>query len=213
MKKFAFLFFLSCYCILLSAQESNQPLFREGVNNFYLGYGAGNFSQEFLRDIAGLNNDNNDVSYKTVGPLFIKYEHGFDDKVSMGFNFAYMRNSISYREEGFQDSAYFYNADLSCTTWSILARVNYHIGDNDKIDPYIGLGMGYRAVSWRYDDDDPFNNSRQNRSSLDLDIIPSFPLGMDLTFGIRIMPIPQFGLFAEVGVAKGIVQGGITTSF
>ena len=141
MKKFAFLFFLSCYCILLSAQESNQPLFREGVNNFYLGYGAGNFSQEFLRDIAGLNNDNNDVSYKTVGPLFIKYEHAFDDKVSMGFNFAYMRNTISYREEGFLDSAYFYNADLSCTTWSILARVNYHIGDNDKIDPYIGLGM------------------------------------------------------------------------
>lgn len=215
MKKIALLTFSFCLTLISVAQETSQPLFHKGITNVYLGYGAGNFTQSFLSDIVGLSNNNSlDVTFKTVGPLFAKLEYGFDDKVSMGINFAYMKNTIGYTQEGFQDtSAYFYNADLSCTTWSILARVNYHIGNNDKIDPYIGIGLGYRAVNWNYTDTDPFDINDRNQSNLELNLIPSFPLGMDLTFGARIMPIPQFGLFAEVGVAKGIIQGGITASF
>jgi opacity protein-like surface antigen len=211
MKKLLFILLIGCFSLNVNAQEETKPLFYKGITNVYLGYGAGNLSQEFLRDLVSISNEPS-IQFSATGPLFVKLEHGFEDKVSLGVNFAYMKNTISYEDQGFTDtSSYVFNADLSCTTLSILARVNYHIGNNPIIDPYVGIGVGYRNVRWTYTDDDPAG--RTDIGDFATELLGNFPFGMDLTFGARIMPLPQIGLFAEVGVAKGIIQGGVTASF
>jgi hypothetical protein len=39
------------------------------------------------------------------------------------------------------------------------------------------------------------------------------PFGMELTFGFRYFFAPNFGLYAEVGAAKSVAQGGISVKF
>ncbi len=69
---------------------------------------------------------------------------------------------------------YQYNADLSCTTFSGIVRFNYHFMDHDKIDPYIGLGVGYRSVKWNYSDNDPLDINNQNEANVALSTLPQF---------------------------------------
>lgn len=190
---------------------SAPSLTRKGANNISIGIGTGNLVQEILRDAVNVTG-NNSATFTATGPLFFKYENLVDKRIGFGFNVAYMKNNINYNDinQNSMGQDYTYNADLSCVTFSVIARFNYHFMDHDKIDPYIGLGIGYRNVKWAYSDNDQFGNTNSNEANIALSTLPSSPFGGEMTFGMRFLPHPNIGLYVEAGIAKGVIQGGLS---
>ena len=92
--------------------------------------------------------------------------------------------------------------------WSVLtigARGSYHFNellnlDNDQIDLYAGLGLGYRNFSWDYSG---FGDS--------------YNYGSGVVFighlGGKYYLKPNLGLFAELGSGFGTLQAGIAFKF
>lgn len=204
---------LAATCFLFLGTVVKGQVFEKGKNYLSVGIGAGNFSQTFLRSLVvdANNNNSTNVKFASTGPLFFKFENAVENKVGFGVNVAYMSNAISYTETNTDSSPYAYDAKLKCTTFSILARVNYHLGNSEKIDPYIGIGVGYRNVNWTYTDTD--KNSNNNATNAGFDAFPKFPLGADLTFGLRYLFTTNIGLYTEVGMSKGVIQGGLQFKF
>ena len=197
MKKF--IYFILLLAFVSNSKSISAQLFQQENHNISIGYGAGNFAQSIMED--AIYNDNT-TTFKSLGPLFVKYEYAIDPHVGIGVNFAYMKNTIS----GLNDQNA--KAELSRSTYSILARVNFHMGESKVVDPYIGIGIGVRQVNWEYKDGD--NDPNNDGDFWDDELTDLFPLGMDLTIGVRVHPVPEVGFYLEIGAAKGIIQGGLS---
>ncbi len=178
--------------------------FPEGSNSISLGYGG----VTMLASISKNFDTYADVKYTGMGPLYFKYEHAMTDHLGLGVNVAYATNEWNYKYTGSDANGNpaTYSETTSRSTYSILARLNYHIGTNDKFDPYVGLGLGYRDATWNYDSTDPNGTSGVEISGL-------VPLGMELTLGMRYFFTDNIGLYAELGAAKSVLQGGLSVKF
>lgn len=172
--------------------------FPKGSNSISFGYGAGTFMGALSRNF----DVNEDVVHRNVGPIYLKFEHAMDDHIGLGLHVAYATNEWTYN---YQYDSTSYKGRSHRSTYSILARFNYHIGSDEKLDPYVGFGLGYRDAKWTIEDDGPEDS--------DVEIRSLFPFGMDMTFGLRYFFSPNIGLYAEVGASKSVVQGGITARF
>lgn len=189
---------LSAACLCAFAARSQA--FEMGKSYISVGYGVGNFSRTFVTAAA----KGTGVETSFLGPLFAKYEYAVAENVGFGVVFAYMGAKASstntYVDDNGDEQTYTLTTDFS--TWSALARVNYHFSDDDNFDPYIGLGMGYRNGGVRYTYSDP------NADKIG-DIPTIIPFGMEMTLGARYMVASNIGFYAEVGFAKAVVQGGL----
>lgn len=118
------------------------------------------------------------------------FEYGVHDAISVGVMGGYSgRNYLGSR-------------------WSVLtigARGSYHFNellnlDNDQIDLYAGLGLGYRNFSWDY-----------------AGYGDSYSYGSGVTFlghiGGKYYFQPNLGVFAELGSGFGTLQAGISFKF
>jgi opacity protein-like surface antigen len=190
--------------IVVTFGNSNGQSFDEGVNNISVGYGIGTFIGAIAKDYE------NEAGYKFTGtgPIYLKYEYGVSEKLGLGINLAYagyeFANTASYSND--QGQEIIFNETTKYNTFSILARLNVHFGDNDKFDPYWGVGLGYRNSNWSYESSDP---NGQNDNDFNL----NFPFGFETTLGARYFFIPSLGAYAEVGLAKSVFQVGLTGHF
>jgi len=179
-------------------------VFKEGQHALSFGYGAGTL-------IGALNatfDTYADLSTSTLGPLYGKYEYGITENIGLGVNFAYGTNQWSYRYSSVDavGNPTTYTETTDRTHFSVLARINFHFGNEEKFDPYVGLGMGYRDATWSTNSQDPLGGSGVVFRGL-------VPLGLEMTIGARYFFSPNIGLYAEVGAAKSVVQGGLIVKF
>jgi opacity protein-like surface antigen len=183
---------------------SQAQVFKEGQSALSFGYGVGSF-------IGALNasfESYADINTSTLGPIFFKYEYGITEELGLGVNVAYGTNSWQYRYNSLDANG----ADVTYTEttervhYSVLARLNYHFGSEEKFDPYFGVGLGYRNAIWSTESTDPFGTSGVSLRGF-------FPLGMELTIGARYFFTENIGLYAELGAAKTVVQGGLAVKF
>lgn len=192
----------------ISQDDIAFDVFQENASFISAGYGVGNFTQSLFK----VADDNaNDVNFQTsmVGPLFLKYEYAFADKVGFGVNFAYVQATADYfyKDQYITDGSKLLEEHLDWKSYSILARVNWHFGNNEKVDPYFGLGMGYRSASWTGSNNDPqadFNSAT---------IENPFNFGFETTLGCRFMFSDNFGAYVEAGLSKAVFQFGLTAKF
>ncbi|HYV95460.1 MAG TPA: outer membrane beta-barrel protein [Chitinophagales bacterium] len=141
----------------------------------------------------------------SAGPVYIKGEYCIADHLGLGINFAWSSSKATYISEGLDSNfnSVDYDYEIKRSTYSILARINYHFGDFEKFDPYVGGGLGYRNANWTFSDNDPSSSGTS-------DIIPNlFPFGFELTIGGRYYFSDNFGVYAELGFAKSPIQGGL----
>lgn len=163
--------------------------FEQGTSQISLGYGFVNTTQSFLS--ASDPTAYPDFKFSALGPMFLKYEYGVTEKIGFGLNVAYANAGIEYTNGAETASLKWWNASFN-------ARVNRHFGTSDKFDPYMGLGMGYKLGEWKVEGDDETGERKA-----------FIPLGLEATFGSRYMFTPNIGAFAEVGIAKGVIQAGL----
>jgi opacity protein-like surface antigen len=189
--------------IALSVSGYSQS-FTTGNSNISAGYGIGNFIQSVFKSYQTYDN----YAFKSLGPMFLKYEHALNDRLGIGVNVAYANASVSYLDKSHvvdSTSLTFYKQTIKWSTYSILARLNFHFANSEKFDPYWGFGVGYRGASWKYEDNDPnYDNDTQ--------VSNFFPLGLEVTIGARYYFTPSIGAYAEFGIAKAIVQFGIAAN-
>jgi len=199
MKKQFFLCCLALGAIGISSRLQAQS-FEEGQSSIQVGYGFGNFIQAVFNAYEIYD----DYSFKATGPAFLKYEYGVTDKIGLGLNVAYASAKVSYRDNSFlvgngNDP---YEQSIKWNTMSFLARMNFHFANSEKFDPYAGFGMGFRTASWSYEDNDPDYDNDVSTSNL-------FPFGFEMTIGARYYISDNFGIYAETGLAKAVIQLGL----
>lgn len=91
-------------------------------------------------------------------------------------------------------------------TQSLNLRYNLHFAPFEKFDPYIGISMGFRFNSI----DGSVNNPVKGFSDFDLTIpfLGFTTPGGDLTLGCAGKIAGGLGYYAEIGIAKALIQGG-----
>ena len=192
-----------CICLLVSTGFTSKlkaQVFEEGKTNFAVGYGFGTFYGAVLSDYQ----DESNYESTVTGPIYLKFESALSDKIGLGINLAYAKYSLSYNYTDFSSSNIYTETD-SYTTFSILARMNVHFGDFDRFDPYWGVGVGYRSGKFDYKSTDP-----DGYNSFDVNV--NFPFGFETTLGARYYFSDNIGMYLETGLAKSVLQVGLTFS-
>ncbi|MBC8112243.1 MAG: outer membrane beta-barrel protein, partial [Verrucomicrobia bacterium] len=131
-------------------------------------------------------------------PFGLSYERGITDQISIGGFLDY--SSTKYGYTGF---------DGKLTILFVGARASYHFNEildvkNDKVDLYGGVALGFRSVSWKYND--PI-----------YDDLYSDPYSNGVLFGVhagaRYMFANNIGGFAELGYGVSILKLGLAVKF
>lgn len=196
------LFVLGIMSLLFSLKASAQ-YFSLDSKHITAGYGVGNFTQSLLQ--IGEQNDYQ-YRYNGVGPFFLKYEYAVAEKMGVGINVAYAQAQATYKYTNtyITDGSRLLEETLDWKSYSILLRFNMHFGENEKVDPYWGIGAGYRNSTWSGFNNDPQKEYDNGRINNPLNI------GFETTFGCRFLFSDAVGGYVEVGFAKAVLQFGLT---
>jgi hypothetical protein len=196
------LLLLTILSAAISPSGSKAQAFKEEQNSFSGGYGFGTIVGSLLDDF--YNNTEYHISY--TGPLYFKYEHAVTSKVGFGINIAYAKYAINYTYDNYGSIGGFYTEEDAYTTYSILGRINWHFGSSETFDPYFGFGVGYRNGTYSFKSTDPTGPRTDSYSF-------PFPFGFETTIGSRYFFSSNVGLYAEFGIAKSVMQLGLTAKF
>jgi len=197
------LLIVALFCI--GAVNVNAQAYQEGTSVASVGYGIG-FSWK-----AWWSAYDTKATFKSsnFGPIVLKYDYGVNDKFSMGLYFAHQKSTGKWTDESFDPitlNPYTYNYEISIGNTVFLGRGNYHIKTkNDKLDPYVGLGIGYHK--YKYD-----VNSNDEYFKFSAEFGGAF--GFGLQAGVRYEFTPLLGAYMEFG-AGGVaaIQAGVAAKF
>lgn len=191
---------LSC-CIYFTVVFSlNAQVFNPGDITISAGYGFPSLTNTIFNIAEGEN-----VSTTFIGPVFAKVEYAISETVGFGLNFGYSYGNATYTTQDGEIDSILYDSNFKYSSYSVLARFNFHFGNNEKFDPYAGIGMGYRNANYKYTGNDP------DGAPSDLNGFNHF--GLDFTIGARMYITDNIGIYGEVGVAKAPFQVGIVAKF
>lgn len=181
------------------AQYDEEGAYVQGQSSISAGYGFGNIWKKLFTLAATYS----DGAYKvtSTGPFSLTYEYGLSEKISGGIAVSYAQVKAANTDE---EPTLSYKETL--TNFSVIARGNYHFGNSEKFDPYIGIGLGYYKFKYEYKDG---KGNTDNNSFA----VPG-ALGFNGQLGIKYYLTPKIGAFAEVGyVVGGLGQIGLTARF
>jgi len=188
MKKIKLSLLFVCIVLMFGIQTQAQA-FEKGNNFVSLGYGFPNFNTALFKAF----DENEGFSYSGIGPIHVKFEHAVSDHFGIGLSINGVSASASYKENN-------YNYEFNRSSIKFNARVNYHFGEMEKFDPYIGMGFGYGTSRTKLTTKDP-NGSNESFPSF-------FPIGWESTIGTRYLLTDNIGIYTEVGLAKSLIQFG-----
>ncbi len=186
-----------------TAYTGNAQAFEKGKSYASIGYG---FQLLPVKSLFKVYQDELGFKVKGMGPFAMKYEYAITDKVGIGLNIGFTNASIAWSDSSLNLSGNIENFNYSYkySKLTITPRFNYHLGDNEKIDPYIGLGIGFKKASYKFTTSDPFFNGIS---------FSGLPVSFEATFGIRGWFTDQIGAFAEIGAGHGFFQLGAVGKF
>ncbi len=195
---------------LLFAQETNEDnltVWEKKPHNFFLGYGAPAVDL-WTSQIDGWGVTLPERTVQALGPVYFKYEYRVSYLLGVGFNFAYMNGSITEKDPNVQTSTgETLETKTTVSSYSFLMRFNVHaLPYKDDVDIYAGIALGTRGKKCSYTDNEPLRDYNTCSDA-------TFPLGMDLTLGVRFFINDNLGFYSEVGVAKSVMQFGFTGRF
>lgn len=196
------IFFMAMVCaFVLTHAEVKAQAYNVGQVTMSAGYGFPNFTRTAFNFIDGVSN----LESHVIGPVYGKFEYAVTDVIGFGVNVAYTYGNASYETSDELIDSIIYNTSFTYQSYSILGRLNFHFGNSDMVDPYAGIGLGYRNSNYKYDSEDP------NFDETDFNGFLHF--GVDLTLGARFYLTENFGLYGEVGLAKTPLQVGLVAKF
>jgi hypothetical protein len=184
---------------MVSVHSARGQGFNEGDMYFSGGYGYGNMHASLIRD--------KDNTARSIGPIYLKAEAGVGKHIGLGLNLSYLnvRGELPiYSDTATQDSSYSYYPIVGWKpgtvywTSGVQFRMNIHFLSSTTVDPYWGIGLGYRGGRW---------NRSFSQWSEEGQV---FPIGLSTSFGVRVYFMPQLAGYFELGTEKALGQIGLT---
>lgn len=131
-----------------------------------------------------------------IGPVGLKGEYMFSDKMSIGAEFNYTGMGWEYTEiDSASGNKYTYN--LKRNIIRIMPRLNIHFGGSENFDGYFGISAGYRNATYSLTSNNP-NQADESVEGL-------VPIAMRFSLGGRYYFTENIGLMAEIGLGGGTI--------
>ena len=172
--------------------------FEEGMNVVSVGIGFPNI----YKSIYDIYEFNSGYTSSGFGPINFKYEHALTDQIGLGASVSFLTYKNAWETgSGFEEV---YKGSL----FALLVRGNYHFATGDKLDPYVGIGIGYMGLNFEYYNDDP--DYVDDGFSFDF----GSPFGYSGSIGARYYFTDMLGAYAEIGWdGLALMQIGLSASF
>ena len=166
-------------------------------------YGFPNLYASVLR--TGYDSEtNDDFKITGYGPVGVRGEYMFHDKMGVGIDFMINSSKVSYNYAGVSPTtgaAAVYTDEISTTKIGVMATFSYHFISTDRVDFFGVAGAGFKNRSWKY--------SSTNPDNLDLSLSGNLlPIAGRIGVGTRIFFTDN--LAANIGLGFG--QGGIVNA-
>lgn len=211
-------------------EKSEEKAFKKGSIVITVGFGYPNLYKPlykaFISTINNLNsiysyyNETTSYSVKGFGPAFFKAEYGLSKLIGLGVTSGYFNTTVTetvnYQTQEYNSStsSYYYVDHVDVNKYyhsslSFAARINFHFGSGEKLDPYVGTGVGYtmnqNTLTTTSDNPNPNIYQPYSRGS---------SVHFAITVGMRYYFIPNLGIYGEVGFDKwSLMQGGLVGKF
>jgi len=187
---------------VLCAFKMNAQAFEQGRSYVNVGYGYAIFQPTTI-----INAFDNESSSSNIGPVRFAYEYGLSENVGVGFTVGYINSKVGFEDENFggtDPSTFTY--DYTFTKLTTNLRFNFHFGEHDKLDPYIGVGAGYKISNLTLETNDEFFDDADGGRI-------GVPISFESVFGIRYFFTDNIGAYGEVGIGNGAIHGGLIAKF
>ena len=125
-------------------------------------YGFPNLYKTVLETAYSDNGD--DFAIGGYGPVGVRGEYLVSEKLGVGVDFMLNKTTVTYNYSGFDsdNNAVIYEDEISTTKWGLMATLNYHIINNDRLDFCFTAGAGYKNRSWKYESTKAPRNLRKH---------------------------------------------------
>jgi hypothetical protein len=196
MNKTLLLFFLSL--AFVSQSQNHVISFGVGVPNLY--------KAAFL-----IADNGSEIKYKGLGPIHLKYENRIHDRIGIGLSINHVRYQFDFKDQYLdtnQGRILVNDIRIKGQNTAFNAKLNFHyLKQEGNVDLYSGFGLGLKfgkpKVTATYED------SKPKITFPNLSII-----GAEFTLiGIRTYFTENIGAYVELGIAKSIVQAGLSIRF
>ncbi|OFY84827.1 MAG: hypothetical protein A3F72_19510 [Bacteroidetes bacterium RIFCSPLOWO2_12_FULL_35_15] len=144
---------------------------------------------------------------KGYGPILLKYEYALTSIVGIGASFGYWNinytQNFYYHPSGIGQEAI---TNYRYSSFSAGARLNFHFGTKDKLDPYAGIAGG-------------FTKNTEKITYITGNIGPKCifdnpSIYFALTGGLKYYFTKNIGAYCELGYDKGaVLQAGLAFKF
>lgn len=218
MKKKLFIFLILSGIGIKMQGISDTLAFNAGKIILSFGYGYPNIDK-WAFDNYFLYNRNNTYKSMGLGPFHFRAEYGLSNKIGIGISLNYNTYGGTWRENyasnnglGYiQQGTYNFNKKIYSLTG--LIRFNYHVFTTKKLDPYFAFGAGFKTIQKSFSSDAPdYVNSYYDNNQNDYGI-SDLPAAFEAVAGMRYYFTPHIGIYSEIGIAKSLVQAGISIGF
>lgn len=183
---------------LFAKKSGGEGAFGEGKLVLTGGYGYGG---GLVKLLLKTYEDENAYSFSGFGPVHFRGEFGLSDNIGLVLSVNHNSWKATWTHT---DGVLIYYDEFKRSVISFLGRINVHFAVNESLDPYWGIGAGYRSANYSFTSTDP---------GYDTSIESPLNLGFETTFGLRYYLAENFGLYVEMGLAQSIIQGGLALKF
>ena len=169
--------------------------FEQGNIIFSFGYGAPNFGKTLAGTYVNINSYGREILDESLGPIHGKVEFALSNRFGAGLSVNYVSSNFMAEYDSLGNT---YKEGWNYYSIAFNIRFNWHYYVMNNVDLYLGGGIGYAVKRMDYWEKG-INKTR-----------PFYlPMGLEFTAGGRYFFNNFFGIYAEVGAAKSIIQGGI----
>lgn len=138
-----------------------------------------------------------DISISSLGPVGLRGEYLFTDKIGLGLDFCYSNMNLSY-------------TDISTGTYKVgtykiggMVTFNYHFADHNNFDAFFTTGVGFNNRTFTYSDPSMGTVSSSGFNAI--------PVAARVGVGMRYFFTPNLGLNLGLGLGQGsLLNGGVS---
>ena len=146
-----------------------------------------------------------DISYSNLGPLGLWASYQTESKIGIGLDLNFSRSSADFQYISWNDtiSGDVYNMNASRNIFRAMLRFDAHFGDNEIVDPFMSLGIGYRTTGNSYTSTRPGYVESPTETLI--------PISFRLAAGANIYVVENIGILLEAGLfGGGLLRVGAT---
>jgi len=186
-----------------NAKTNDSTAYNAGKIILSVGYGFPSIEKSLYGQHVDLGIDMS-FSKSGYGPFHFRGEYGLTNKIGIGISINYDTYSGMLKESGFNTN--------TITSLTGLMRFNYHFATTKKLDPYFAVGAGFRSTTNTFTSTNPQNSFADDYNNWVGDYTP-YPFAFEAVAGMRYYFTPHIGIYSEIGIAKSIIQFGVSVGF